>query len=602
MPADQASQTSCYVLVDGRKVMEMQDADAAPRDWEWLRRRPREKSDMVERTTACPRQTKCLIAVEAGQYFEIYIGNARSDDISSRVYVDGALVSKKITKIARPQERFCAITSSSFDDNARRTGYKQKMRFAPIAAREPGAPALVDYGAAQPQSQQGRIDVVVYRQLGAPRQKQATISRQAGSMTTAAAAGGGKKNVFGMGAAFDAPQRQTNQHVYVTEKDPTPIATYSFRYAAIESLHLSKTTPKVWLDGQTAEIDATRLRSREMRSALRAGYAITEPPTYLWTTELSPLGGARAPRAVAATAELDSKLRSEGFKLCGEARGLFDALSHQLCGTHQLSAYVEHVVVAELERREAHEESDKKLTSGGEWRGDEYGPLFRSAKSPLRHYDDWRDLVASRRAAKGSVRVGARYDDPLALKDDPPPLVPGDLVRIEAPEDAIGHAQFDDYEASVQASSDKQNVVLKRLGAAEETLKRSSWRVGCGLVTRRGAHVVEMQHAVFLQAFANAFGVRVFMLSVTGRSRKLRVVRVEPRPGRRVLINGYAVAHLGGVAFDSITRHHEVIEIASDDEEEEEEEEEPEREPSPEPPPRKRPRRARVKTEIKAER
>ena len=75
------------------------------------------------------------------------------------------------------------------------------------------------------------------------------------------------------------------------------------------------------------------------------------------------------------------------------------------------------------------------------------------------------------------------------------------------------------------------------------------------------------------------------------------MTRVEPRPGRRVLINGYAVAHLGGVAFDSITRHHEVIEIASDDEEEEEEEE-PEREPSPEPPPRKRPRRARVKTEV----
>ena len=92
------------------------------------------------------------------------------------------------------------------------------------------------------------------------------------------------------------------------------------------------------------------------------------------------------------------------------------------------------------------------------------------------------------------------------------------------------------------------------------------------------------------------------MLCVTGKTRKLRVVRVEPRPGRRVLINGYAVAHLGGVAFDSITRHHEVIEIASDDEEEEEEEEEPEREPSPEPPPRKRPRRARVKTEVKAER
>ena len=100
MPADQASQTSCYVLVDGRKVMEMQDADAAPRDWEWLRRLPRVESDVVERTTACSRQTKCLIAVEAGQYFEIYVGNARSDDISTRVYVDGALVSKKM--IDRP--------------------------------------------------------------------------------------------------------------------------------------------------------------------------------------------------------------------------------------------------------------------------------------------------------------------------------------------------------------------------------------------------------------------------------------------------------------------------------------------------------------------
>ena len=404
MPADQASQTSCYILVDGRKVMEMQDADAAPRDWEWLRRRPREKSDVVERTTAAPRQTQCLIAVEAGQYFEIYVGNARSDDISTRVYVDGALVSKKM--IDRPStpagKACCGISSSSYDDNARRTGYKQKMRFAPIAARDPGGPAVVDYGAAQPESQQGRIDVVVYRQIAPARPKQATISRQAGSMTTAAAAGGGKKNVFGMGAAFDAPQRSSARTVYVTEKDPTPIATYSFRYAAIEALHLAKTTPKVWLDGQTAEIDATRLRSREMRSALRAGYAITEPPTYLWTTELSPLGGARAPRAVAAVSELDSKLRSEGFKLCGEARGLFDALSHQLCGTHQLSKYVEHVVIEEIERREAGDGNDKKLYPGGEWCGDEYGKLFRPSKSPLREYEDWRDFVASRRAAKGS--------------------------------------------------------------------------------------------------------------------------------------------------------------------------------------------------------
>jgi hypothetical protein len=507
MPADEASQTSCYILVDGRKVMEMQDADAAPRDWEWLRRRPREKSDMVETTTACPNQTKCLIAVEAGQYFEIYVGHARSEDISTRVYVDGALVSKKVTVIADPQKAFCPISSSSYDDNARRTGYKQKMRFAPIAARDPDAPAVVDFGAALPQSQQGRIDVVVYRQIAPARQKQATISRHAGSMTTVAAASGDKKNVFGMGTAFDAPQRNTAR-IVVTEKDPTPIATYSFRYAAIEALHLAKTTPKVWLDGQTAEIDATRLRSREMRSALRAGYAITEPPTYLWTTELSPLGGARAPRAVAATAELDSKLRSEGFKLCGEARGLFDALSHQLCGTHQLSKYVEHVVIEEIERREAGDGNDKKLYPGGEWCGDEYGKLFRPSKSPLREYEDWREFVASRRAAKGSVRVGAKYDDALALKDDPPPLVAGDLVQVEAVEadEELGEAGEAGYEASVQPSS-AQNVVLKPLGAGEVMLKRNDWRLGGGgLATRRGAAVVEMQHAIFLQAFADAFG------------------------------------------------------------------------------------------------
>lgn len=243
----------------------------------------------------------------------------------------------------------------------------------------------------------------------------------------------------------------------------------------------------------------------------------------------------------------------------------------------------------------------------GEWCGDEYGKLFRSAKSPLRTYEDWRYFVESRRAAKGSVRIGARYDDALALKDDPPPLVAGDLVVVEAVEadEELGEQEEAGYEASVQQSSDSKHVVLKRLGAAEVMLKRNDWRLGGGsLATRRGAAVVEMQHAILLQAFADAFGVRLFMLCVTGaKSRKLRVVRVEPRPGRRVLINGYAVAHLGGVAFDSITRHHEVIEIASDDEEEDEEEPQPEeREPSPEPP-RKRTRRGppRVKTEVKAE-
>jgi hypothetical protein len=327
------------------------------------------------------------------------------------------------------------------------------MRFAPIAARDPDAPAVVDMGAPLPQSQAGRINVVVYRQIGPAVHKTANISRHAGSMTTVAAASGGKKNIFGMGAAFDAPQPVAKRGVLQTEKDPTPIATYSFRYAAIEALHLAKTTPKAWLDGQTGEIDATRLR----------------------------------PRAVASVAELDSKLRSEGFKLCGEARGLFDALSHQLCGTHQLSAYVEHVVVAELERRAAGEGKNTREMPDGEWCGDEYGKLFCSAKSPLRTYEDWRNFVESRRAAKGSVRIGARYDDALALKDDPPPFVSGDLVSVEAVEadEELGEEGEAGYEASVQQSSDKQTVVLKRLGAAEVMLKRNDWRLGGGGLASR---------------------------------------------------------------------------------------------------------------------
>ena len=59
----------------------------------------------------------------------------------------------------------------------------------------------------------------------------------------------------------------------------------------------------------------------------------------------------------------------------------------------------------------------------------------------------------------------------------------------------------------------------------------------------------------------------------------MRVVRVEPRNGRRVLINGYAIAHLGGVAFDSVARHHDVIEIQSDDESEDDVDVKPDPEP-----------------------
>ena len=338
MPENDETQTSVYVLVEGRKVMELEDPDVTPRNWDWLGRVPNHRPKHVQQAASCPRQIKALLAVEAGQYFEVILGNKRDGDISCRVYLDGNLIGRKLVETTGGfRDASLIVRGSSYDANARRTGSLQKMKFAPLAPRDPDAPAVVDLGAPLPETQQGRIDVVVYR-VTEVREKQGRPISSRAMPSSAEAVTTGKKNVFGLGAAFDAPQRQKTTTVYHTEKDPTPLATYSFRYAAIEALHLSKTTPKVWLDGQTKEIDATRLRSREMRNALRAGYAITEPPTYLWTTELSPLGGAGAPRAVAATAELDSKLRSEGFKLCGEARGLFDALSHQLCGTHQLSA------------------------------------------------------------------------------------------------------------------------------------------------------------------------------------------------------------------------------------------------------------------------
>ena len=103
---------------------------------------------------------------------------------------------------------------------------------------------------------------------------------------------------------------------------------------------------------------------------------------------------------------------------------------------------------------------------------------------------------------------GGTEDDDEEMKDEPPPLVAGDLVQVEAVEadEELGEDGEAGYEASVQPSS-AQNVVLKPLGAGEVMLKRNDWRLGGGgLATRRGAAVVEMQHAIFLQAFADAFG------------------------------------------------------------------------------------------------
>ena len=101
MPKDDATQTSVFVLVEGRKVMELEDPDATPRNWDWLARVPTHKARYAEEAASCPRQIKALLAVQAGQYFEIVLGNARDGegrDLSCQVYLDGNLIGRNYIK------------------------------------------------------------------------------------------------------------------------------------------------------------------------------------------------------------------------------------------------------------------------------------------------------------------------------------------------------------------------------------------------------------------------------------------------------------------------------------------------------------------------
>ena len=110
----------------------------------------------------------------------------------------------------------------------------------------------------------------------------------------------------------------------------------------------AKTTPRAWQDWQWKQIEAARVASRGLRKSLRGGFAVTEPPSYLFSSRLAPLAGPGAPRAVADAAALEAALRGQGFKLGGSASSFFGALSRQLCGTPQLEGYIEHVIVEEL--------------------------------------------------------------------------------------------------------------------------------------------------------------------------------------------------------------------------------------------------------------
>ncbi|KAK7253571.1 hypothetical protein SO694_00001123 [Aureococcus anophagefferens] len=235
-----------------------------------------------------------------------------------------------------------------------------------------------------------------------------------------------KKRVFGQEAAFDDKVEislsigSIVQSVY--DKDNV-LATFSWRYAAIEGLQIAKTNPKAWQDWQWHQIESARVASRELRKSLR--------------------GASRS-------------------------------------------------------------------------------------RSPIKTAKEWLTFVQARRAAHdGAMAANQIYDDDLARSSDPPPLVPFDHVLVRA-----AQGSDVDYEGVVLAAGSTDTEVRVK------------------------------------EAFSNVFGVMLYLLMVAGADKKLRVARRHAPPGRRVLINGIAVAHLGG-AFDSIERHNEIIEIQSGDESDE---------------------------------
>jgi hypothetical protein len=591
---------SASVLVDGCRVPELEDKDG-PRDWDWLAWTLPERE--VASVRNCDNQHQRLIATTTGDYFEILLTNDqfRAVDYDKdrdgnllrfAVYVDGVLI---INYMVSPQVD--AVVEGQLVATAQQTGVR-RMRFAPLRPESKGA------GTDARSSQAGRIDIIVRKVFSSePAAVEAATFAPPPDTSLAATLGNAeKKRVFGQEAAFDDKVESSlsiGSIVRMFYDKDNVLATFSWRYAAIEGLQIAKTNPKAWQDWQWHQIEAARVASRELRKSLRGGFAVTEPPSYLFSSRLSPLAGAGAPRAIGDAAALDAALRGEGFKLAGAASSFFAACSRQLCGTAGLAGYVEHAVIEELvtcERfprdRADHCSEDEFQTQQDEDFEYEYGHLFRSSRSPIKTAKEWLAFVQARRAAHdGAMAANQIYDDDLARSNDPPPLVPFDHVLVRA-----AQGSDVDYEAVVLAAgSTDTEVRVKEVGSARtETLSRNSKRLGAGLASRRGAAVAEMQVEIFAQAFSNVFGVMLYLLMVAGADKKLRVVRVMPRPGRRVLINGIAVAHLGG-AFDSIERHNEIIEIQSGDESDEDD-----APPAPAPPPRKKSRTSKF-AKVKAD-
>ena len=344
MPVD-ARGLSAHVLVDGRAVPELSDPDTTPRDWTFLRTAATNGQVSPEAAAACA-QSKCLVATTAGTRFEVVVVNATRHHLCVDTFVDGRKIDslslfgqhaardeqtgpygpdERYMWTARIEGDYVGATTASIATNAVRP-----MRFAQLRQVEEGGPATRDFGAPAT-SQAGRIDVVarVIENLGDKKLMAAASGSARGE--DAKATGATKKDIFGLGTSYGDAVATGGGSEYGAMRTPRVsrdvFAAFSFRYAAIEALHIAKTTPKAWLDRETALIEVSRQSSRDLRRSLRAGFAISEPPTYLFSSKLSPLAGPGAPKAVADSTKLDKALRSEGFKLVGEPRSLFDASS-----------------------------------------------------------------------------------------------------------------------------------------------------------------------------------------------------------------------------------------------------------------------------------
>ena len=164
--------------------------------------------------------------------------------------------------------------------------------------------------------------------------------------------------------------------------------------------------------------------------------------------------------------------------MVGEPRSPFDA-GHQLCGTHQLSRYVEHAVATELRVREDYCSGARRLRGAR-------GP-HRLTDAPLPYAGEWRDhferccSANDGHAAAASATTTARPCGEAAAARS-------GRRRRRLQGGRLGRRRV------LGPGGDARAVLVKPPGGAQAEIPRPPWRLGGGGPrSRRGAHVAEQQ-------------------------------------------------------------------------------------------------------------